>query len=166
MKSIIEQHRQDFNEIRRLCLICHGLDLTSKSLFTDSTYDGRSTDTEIVLQNMISGGLLNLAVALRINIYQKKLTGYSDENISSCVFYYEEPDLISELITIKDVCDKIIHADSVSLDALPKEITGDAKPCMQLKGTYRKKEWTLDISLELFTEAVLNFLDKLENEHT
>ncbi len=31
MQEVISRHRQDFGEIRRLCLICHGLDYSANS---------------------------------------------------------------------------------------------------------------------------------------
>ena len=35
---------------------------------------------------------------------------------------------------------------------------------VQFKGRHREKSWTLDLSVELFTEAVLNLLDELEDD--
>jgi len=109
---------------------------------------------------------LNLAVALRVNIYQGKMTGPKYAKLLHCGFLYDDNDLVSKEFTIKDVCDKIIHADTVSKEALPPHILGDSKMTMQFKGKHNRKSWTLDLSVELFTEAVLNFVDELEHEGT
>ena len=63
--------------------------------------------------------------------------------------------------TIKDVCDKIIHADS--LDRV-FEKTGDdgRKPITSISGTYKRKPWVLEISVDLFCASVLNWVDELE----
>lgn len=162
MNEILGKHRQDFNEIRRLCLICHGLDLTSDKLFSDSTYNNKLGITNEVYQNLISGILLNLAAAIRINIYQGTLPKQKNFPITHCGFYYDDEELIGKEFTIKDVCDKIIHADSISKEALPPHILVNSKMAVQFKGIHKRRAWTLDISIELFTEAVLNLLDELE----
>lgn len=157
MTEIFGKHSQDYNEIRRLCLICHGLDLSSSMLFSNSTYNCASETTKQVFQNLVSGSLLNLAVSLRVNIYQGRLVGPEYSGLLHCGFYYDDQDLVSKEFTIKDVCDKIIHADAVSKEALPAHILGDSKMTMQFKGKHNRKSWTFDLSVELFTEAVLNY---------
>ena len=109
--------------------------------------------------------MLNLAVAIRVNIYQGKMGEEGMVSLSNCAFYYDDEKLVEEDITIKDVCDKIIHADTISKEAISPEILGDSKMTMQLKGKYHGRPWTLDLSIEHFTEAVLNYLDQLEVNH-
>lgn len=162
MPEIFGRHRQDLNEVRRLCLICHGLDLTSDKLFSDSTYNNSSESTKVVFQNLVSGTLLNLAAAIRINIYQGIFQGQERHHLAHCGFYYDDEELVAKDFTIKDVCDKIIHAESISKEAFPPEVLRGAKVVMQLKGTHQGRRWTLDLSIELFTEAVLNYLDDIE----
>jgi hypothetical protein len=164
MTEIFGKHRQDYDDVRRLCLICHGLDLTSSMLFSNSTYKCASENTKRIFQNLVSGSLLNLAVAIRINIYQGKILGSEYSRLLHCGSYYEDRELICKEFTIKDVCDKIIHAHTMSKEAIPPKILGDSKMTMQFKGERNSKSWTMDLSVELFTEAVLNFLDELEKE--
>ncbi len=163
MKELFGKHRQDFDEVRRLCLICHGLDLTSNVLFSNSTYRLSSESTERVFQNLVSGSLLNLAVSIRINIYQGNELEIESRRLSHCGFYYYDDELVGKEFSIKDVCDKIIHADTVSKACLPPEMLINNKLAMQFKGKHNRKAWTLDLSVELFTEAVLSLLDGLEN---
>ena len=165
MQEIFGKHRQDLNEVRRLCLICHGLDLTSDKLFSDSTYNNSSEATKVAFQNLVSGTLLNLAVSIRINIYQGIFQEHERCHLTHCGFYYDDEKLVGKDFTIKDVCDKIIHAESISKEALPPELLRGAKVVMQLKGTHQGRRWTLDLSIELFTEAVLNYLDDIETNH-
>lgn len=164
MDEIIDRHRQDFNEVRRLCLLCHGLDLSSSSLFTKSTYKSASENTKSVLHSMLSSSLLNLSVAIRINIYQGNLQGQDEPLDTLSAGFYEDKELIVKPITIKDVCDKIIHADSVTKPILPAELLeDDVKITFQFKGVHRKAAWTLDLCLETFTESVLQLLDRIES---
>ena len=165
MSEILGKHRQDFNEVRRLCLICHGLDLSSDKLFSNSTYNNKLSLTKEIYNNLLSGSLLNLAAAIRINIYQGKFAKQTNFPISHCGFYFDDEELAQKEFTIKDVCDKIIHADSICKEAFPPAVLGNSKVAMQLKGKHNGRAWTLDISIELFTEAVLNLLDDLEGNN-
>ena len=166
MDELLDRHKQDFDEVRRLCLQCHGLDLTSSCLFTDSTYKKPSDRTRSVLHSMLSTALLNLAVSIRVNLYQGAIENPLIPLDTMAADYYEDDELISKSITIKDVCDKIIHADTVTKSIFPKGLLyKDAKITFQLKGTNRKKAWTLNLCLELFAELILMVLDKIEGNH-
>jgi translation initiation factor IF-3 len=37
---------------------------------------------------------------------------------------------------------------------------------LQFKGSHRKKEWTMDLCLNLFAEQVLTMLDRIESKST
>ncbi|ADO00801.1 hypothetical protein Gbem_4101 [Citrifermentans bemidjiense Bem] len=162
MKEIFGKHVQDFDEVRRLCLICHGLERTGDILFTDSTYNNKTNCTERVYKNLASGALLNLAVSMRINLYQDGRINLDTSKLTHCGFYYCDHELIGQEFSLKDICDKIIHANTVSKEVIPQEVVGSSKSTIQFKGVHHKRSWTLDLSIELFVEAVLNLLDELE----
>ncbi len=164
MEDILEKHKQDFAEVRRLCLLCHGLDLTSSNLFTGSTYTNPSDQTKSVLHSLLSSSLLNLAVSIRVNLYQGLIENKTIPLEAMAADYYEDSELITKSVTIKDVCDKIIHADTVKKPVFPEGLLAhDVILTFQLKGMCRKKTWTLNLCLELFTEGVLILLDEIEN---
>nr|WP_319491062.1 hypothetical protein [uncultured Desulfobacter sp.] len=165
MDEILDKHKQDFSEIRRLCLQCHGLDLTSTKLFASSSGSGVSLETKSVLHSMLSGSLLNLAVSIRVNLYQDNFENELIPLSSLAASILTEDNLEYKEITIKDVCDKIIHADSVTKPIISNEhLDKDHHVCIQFKGKHHKRFWTMDICLDLFAEHVLSMLDKLENE--
>jgi len=163
MRDLISRHRQDFNEIRRLSLICHGIDFTTSSFSSDNCRLKITENLESALQNLISSSLLNLAVAIRVNLYQEAISNPNIELPESSWLYYDK-ELIDRPATLKQVCDKIIHADTVAKPVLPEGLwKGDSKIAIQFKGVeFGKKEWTLNIVLERFTEDVLNLLDEIE----
>lgn len=166
MDKVLDKYRQDFNEVRRLCLLCHGLDLTSSTLFTKSTYKNPAENTRSVLHGMLSSSLLNLAVAIRINIYQGHVKGKEEILDQFSASYYEDDELIVKSISVKDVCDKIIHADTVEKPVFPEGVlSDDVKLTFQFKGINRGKAWTLDLCLEVFTESVLKLVDRIELEN-
>ncbi len=163
MQEILSKHRQDFGEIRRLCLICHGLDYSTSSFSSSQSRLHLSKSLEASLQNLISSSLLNLAIALRINLYQGILDKKNLELPESSWLYFDE-ELIDRPATFKQVIDKIIHADTVAKPILPSGMwKGDTKIAIQFKGTeFGKRAWTLNIVLERFAEDVLGLLDEVE----
>lgn len=166
MQEILSKHRQDFSEIRRLCLICHGLDYSTSSFSSSQSRLHLSENLESSLQNLISSSLLSLAIALRINLYQGIIDQPNLELPDSSWLYFDE-ELIDRPATIKQVIDKIIHADTVAKPVLPSGLwKGDTKIAIQFKGTeFGKKDWTLNIILERFAEDVLRLLDEVEAQN-
>jgi len=167
MDEVLDKHKQDFNEIRRLCLLSHGLDLTSSDIFKSSSNYVPSEHTKSVLHSLLSSTLLNLAVSIRVNLYQGTIKNELIALDTLAASYYEDDELICKSVHIKDVCDKIIHADTVTKPIFPSNfISGDTKMSFQLKGKHGKKAWTLDLCLELFAEDILLLLDGIEAENT
>ncbi|MDC9524321.1 hypothetical protein PSH54_02225 [Pseudoalteromonas sp. Angola-30] len=76
---------------------------------------------------------------------------------------YFDDKLIEKPATLKQVCDKIIHADSFSKTVpLSELIDPKYKIAVQFKGVEYKKSWTLNVVLECFVEDVLSLLDSIE----
>ena len=162
MRDIFGQHKQDFNEIRRLCLICHGLDLTTSSLSSETSRLVISEAVEDTLHNLVSSNLLSLVIAIRVNLYQNAITQPNLELPNSSWLYYDAK-LIEKPATLKQVCDKVIHADSFSKTISPSGlIDQEYKIAVQFKGVEYKKYWTLNVVLERFVEDVLSLLDSIE----
>jgi hypothetical protein len=93
MEEIIDKHKQDFDEIRRHCIICHGLDLTSSDLFSKPNDRKPSNKTKSVLHGMLSSALLNLAISIRINLYQNKIKNQSSPLNTLAASYYEDDEI-------------------------------------------------------------------------
>jgi len=158
-EELLGSHHQDFNEIRRLSLICYGLDSLADQLFTGSSYRPTTLKTKCVFQNLMSGSLLNLAISLRVNFYQGTLDSSSQLSMECASLYYDS-NLVIKTVSIKDVVDKVIHANSVSKQTFPRGWVGYPKIMMHLRGFHRKENWTLDICIRSFAIAVLELLDK------
>ncbi|MCG9714262.1 hypothetical protein L1D29_15755 [Shewanella insulae] len=162
MRDIFGYHKQSFNEIRRLCLVCHGLDLTTSSISSPGSRLVISKDLEDILHNLVSSNLLSLVIAIRVNLYQNVICQPDLELPESSWLYYDEQ-LVERPATLKQVCDKIIHADSFLKTVPPNGlIEPDCKIAVQFKGVEFKKAWTLNVILERFVEDILSLLDSLE----
>lgn len=143
--------------IRALAVECLALDLAAYPLLFDGTLNNKHGPTKSTYEALYSAKLLALAIALRAKFYQ----GVEHENthalVAHCGLMFrckgdeEEPALFS----IKDVCDKIIHANKVvrHLEA------GVREPTTTFIGTERKVQWELSMSISLFSEAILNWLE-------
>lgn len=166
MKPLISNHKVDFNEIRRLALICHGLDLTTSSFSKGESKIVLSESLENSLQLLLSSNLLNLAIAIRVNIYQSNISSTHFKLKEGATIYYDDASPLVEFpATLKQVCDKIIHADSVEKLFYPKNfVPADCKIALQFKGKEHNKTWTLNLALEVFAEQIFKILDDLETE--
>ncbi|MCQ8850038.1 hypothetical protein NQT74_15725 [Alteromonas stellipolaris] len=163
MQLILGKHRQDFDEIRRLCLICHGLDYTTSSFSDDEKGLRLSNSLSSAVESLISSNLLSLAIALRVNIYQKVIKFPNYELGKSSSLYYDN-ELVERAATLKQVIDKIIHADEVLKPIVPDSLRNNPlKIAIQFKGTeFGRKKWTMNVILEKFAEEILLLLDEHE----
>lgn len=150
-------HSVSFDRIRRLAIECHALDLAVGTLFESGTYQP-SEATRNAHKELISENLLALAVSIRTKFYQGVpwkdterylLRRYIDNGFDR-EFGKARP------LTIKDVCDKIIHAERIEQDIIESEWGYTTS----LIGTKGGEVWTLILSMSLFAEAVLDWLDE------
>lgn len=150
-------HKISLGAIRRLAVECHALDVSAVRLLIDTTVDDpaglRSTYEEL-----FSEKLLSLAVALRTKFYQGIASAGTEKFVSHSAFLLVTDRELIKPFTIKDVCDKIIHAESIDrpLD------DGTAQPITQVRGKQQSVTWVLHISTGLFCEGVLNWLSSIE----
>lgn len=151
-------HSVSFDRIRRLAIECHALDLAVGTLFKSGTYPP-SQATREAHDELISEKLLTLAVSIRTKFYQGVPWKDTEQYL---VERYIDDTVGREVgkprsLTIKDVCDKIIHADTIERDIIESEWGYTTV----LNGTKRGEAWTLILSMSLFSEAVLTWLDEL-----
>lgn len=165
MEYLLEKHKQSFDDIRKLCFQCHGLGLCSSIIFSGSTYSDPSEQSKSALHSLLSTSLLHLAISIRINLYQDTIDNCVIPLDSMAADYYENEKLIYQETSIKDVCDKIIHADKVIKPIFPdRPLEPDEYITIQLRGTNRKVGWTLNLCIERFAELILKTLDRIENK--
>ena len=160
-EKLLNKHNISYDYIRSLTIDCYALDIAAYALFIDGIHADGSDRTKEIYREKLSTSLLNLSVAVRTLFYQGVETIVKPQNISYCGFYESDNKEDEASVSIKDVCDKIIHADS--LDRV-FEKTGDdgRKPITSISGTYKRKPWVLEISVDLFCASVLNWVDELE----
>lgn len=146
-------HRISVDAIRRLSVECHALDVSAVRLLIDTTID-KPDIVRATYEEVFSEKLLTLAIALRTKFYQGVPSKGTEQFVGHSAFLLVSEREDFRAFTIKDVCDKIIHADSITrpLD------DGTAQPVTQVRGKYQGVPWVLHISTGLFCEGVLNWL--------
>lgn len=157
MPAIDNSHRVSFNRIRRLAIECHALDLAVGTLFDSGTYSP-SQRTRAAHDELLSEKLLALAISIRTKFYQGvPWKGTEHYLLERHIDNSDGRDVrIPETLTIKDVCDKIIHADTVERDIIESEWGYTTV----FAGKKRNDPWTLILSISLFAEGVLTWLDE------
>lgn len=161
--NVLGTHKVSWDSVRRLAVECHALDSAAFPLLSDSILDDKAGKTRATYEELFTEKLLTLAIALRTKFYQGIDAAETARYSLDCGLLYRiegEVDQGPVEFNFKDVCDKIIHADSVHKSV---ETAHDAE-ITTLHGTEQRKgkkvAWRLGLSVTLFTECVLNWVAK------
>lgn len=158
MTTLSRTHRVSYETIRSLAIECHALDLSGFTLLADGTHQA-SRSTKIAYEELVTSKLLLLAIALRTKFYNGISHKDTVNYVIDCGFLDSTSKGIeaTQSFGIKDICDKIIHTTEVS-----RIFTHEDNGIITvLCGIHRGATWKLHISMSLFAEAVLNWLDEL-----
>lgn len=153
------QHSVSFDAIRALAIECHALDLSAKELLFFPVHCDDNGLTRATYNELFTSKLLALAIALRTKFYQG--TPYQDtiQYMEHVGFLEIDTKNFSKgwKFTIKDVCDKIIHADAVD-----RQFDGDfTRPLTLLEGTGPgTTKWTLGFSVAHFCDCLIWWLNE------
>ena len=133
------------------------MDVAAYPMFFDGTHTDNSGLTKQAYQELYAQKLLGFAIALRSMFYQGRDHQTTSPHVLACGFLdkWKEGEAVNtHLFTAKDICDKIIHANTISR-YLEKDIPN---PITYLRGSQFGTEWEQSISVSLFTEGILNWL--------
>lgn len=150
------------DEIRKLAIEVIALDRGAYSLFAHLGSTQKTQASVLAYEELFASCVIRLAIAVRIRLDQN----YSDNALpffGICPVEIEVepkagPRSVVPNITLRKVCDKVIHAEWVERDAEDTSDSamttymGSGKP--SVGGT-----WTMRLSVATFAEAVLVWLD-------
>ncbi|HEY1102703.1 MAG TPA: hypothetical protein VGE70_04690 [Burkholderiaceae bacterium] len=151
-------HQISLDAIRRLAVECHALDVSAVQLLIDTTIN-KPELARRTYEELFSEKLLSLAVALRTKFYQGAPSKGSEPFVGHSAFLLVSAREEIRVFTIKDVCDKVIHAESITRPLND----GTAQPITQVRGTHLGVPWVLHISTGLFCEGVLNWIESIDS---
>jgi hypothetical protein len=155
------QHAVSFQAVRALAIECHALDLSAYELLLFPVHVDSRGLTRATYDELLTSKMLALAIALRTKFYQGTLYQGTEKYLEHVGFLEWEPKVSTSgwKFTLKDACDKIIHADSV----IRKFDGAEHKPLTILTGAAPGGvKWTLGFSLAAFADSVLWWLEDVE----
>jgi len=155
------QHAISFQMVRSLAIECHALDLSAYELLLFPVHDDARGKTKATYDELLTSKMLALAIALRTKFYQgvpHEDTHWYLEHVGS-LERGRRGAMGETKFTLKDACDKIIHANSIV-----RRFEGQSqKPKTILEGTGPgKDQWTLSFLLSLLADCVLWWLEDVE----
>jgi hypothetical protein len=161
--QLLGTHRVSFESIRRLTIECYALSRAAMSLLKHSDYEDLEGRTTRLYEELVSEKLLQLAIAIRTKFYQgvdhRRTSGYL-EDTGTLLKGVSAKDESYHAYTLKDVCDKVIHADSVYL-VLDSDLD---VTYIDLHGKYAQgretQRWMLSLLLPEVCEGILSWLDE------
>lgn len=156
--ELFGSHSISFGLVRQQAIKCYALDLAAYPLLLDSIHDDTTSETRLAYEELFSAELLAFAIMMRTKFYQGLDPAPSLKFISASglLYTFDARGEESQDFTVKDVCDKIIHANSVQ-----KYLEfGIPKPTTTLEGIHGKIKWQFSFSVSIFIEGVLNWLDE------
>ena len=158
--QLLGTHRVSLAHVRRQALVCYALDVAAEPLLLNGTHTDSDGRTKAQFEELYSTELLSLAISLRTLFYQGVDPARSESFIQASGFLDRYTSQAEESVpfTVKDVCDKIIHATSIvkhlEIGVQNATTTLDGK---EVRGT----RWQLSFSLALFIEGLLEWLNTL-----
>jgi hypothetical protein len=147
------------DHIRALAIQSHALDTQFDKLFNSGTICDKSEATVRTYNRLFLTTLLSLAVAIRVSL--AKEPEYLSQGRFSAAGLFVEGGAPGNTtgFALKDICDKIIHAHKIFK---PIEHAVQGASC-ELQGEYRGKPWVFGLSVLIFSECVLQWLDQLDH---
>jgi len=144
--------------IRRLAVSSHALDTGFDSLFNNDTICGDTEAVSRTYNELLAQNLLNLAISIRVALHDQQEYRRTDSGVLACALFESDDENSDGTFSIKDVCDKIIHAESIWK---PKEL-GASSVGTELRGSYRNNIWVLHLGIQLFSEVILKWLEQID----
>ena len=146
------------DHIRALAIQCHALDVQSDRLFNSETVCGHSERIRQTHNRLLSTSLLSLAVSIRVSLAPQPEYDSPSSGITACGIFLEgKPKPKVPGFSIKDVCDKLIHADRIS-KPIEKGVQGATHT---LIGKWNKR-WEFGLGVQILCEWVLKWLDEID----
>lgn len=154
------QHTVSFQAVRALAIECHALDLCTFELLLIPVHNDSRGLTRATHDELLTSKMLSLAITLRTKFYQGTPYEGTEKYLEHVVLFEQESKgKAKSNFTLKDACDKIIHADSVV-----RQIKGQQRqPLTILTGIAQGGvKWSLSFSLAHLADSILWWLEDVE----
>ena len=160
-------YKVTFESIRRLTIECYALASSAHLLLRDEGNAPPSDRTQSLYEEIFSEKLLQLAISIRTRFYQgadhRRTSGFMEQT-GELFKWVSGQDEAAHPYTLKDVCDKIIHANTVFIESFMSSentfiaLSGEHRIAGQIQG------WAMNIFPIDLCEGILGWLDTIEEE--
>ena len=147
------------DHIRALAITCLALEGQFDTLFNSQSICGHSPRITDSYDRLFSVSLLNLAISIRVSLSGEPEYKNENSGVDACGAFESGAPKEAGGFTVKDVCDKIIHATNIS-KPIERGVIG---ACSRLSGHYNNKPWEFDLGVSIFCEWVLKWLEEIED---
>ena len=138
--------------------MCHALDTQFDSLFNADTICDKSPALIESYERLFASTLLNLAISIRVSLNHEPEYVSLTSGVQASGLFEKGAPRKEGGFTVKDVCDKIIHADQVFK---PHEPGVRGAGCT-LRGSHRGTPWEFGLGVSILCEFVLAWLDRID----
>lgn len=148
-----------FGHIRSLAIQAHALDVQFDKLFNSTTICEKSEAIQRAYNRLLSTTLLNLAISVRVDLSDELLYRERGGRFAAAGLFLEGgPQQGGGQFSVKDICDKIIHADRIFKPIEP----GVQGAGCELQGKYHGNSWRFGLGVRIFSECILQWVDELD----
>jgi hypothetical protein len=159
--QLLGTHKVSFEDVRRLAIECYTLAHSGMTLL-ESEYEDSEGRTAAIYETLLSEKLLHLAIAIRTKFYQgtdhRRTSGFL-EDTGTYVKGVSAKDEAEHAFTLKDVCDKIIHANSVYYEIDAEFDIAYLQLFGQLRVGQEQQHWMLTLFVPDLCIGILEWLD-------
>jgi hypothetical protein len=153
------RYRIGTERIRSLAVTCHALDTQFDRLFNAVTICEKSPALSQSYDKLFATNLLSLAVSIRVSLNQDPEYRSVTSGVRTCGLFDAGAPREDGGFAVKDVCDKIIHADEIFKPVEP----GVRGAGCRLRGTHHGKPWEFGLGVGIFCEYLLEWLDRIDS---
>lgn len=157
--SMEGRYRIETEQIRSLAVTCHTLDTGFDKLFNTQMICDKSPALSESYEKLFATSLLSLAVSIRVSLNRDPGYRSISSGVGACGLFDAGAPHEDGSFAIKDVCDKIIHANDICKPIEP----GIRGAGCRLRGTYQKNPWEFGLSVSIFCEYILEWLDRIDS---
>ncbi|HEU4878432.1 MAG TPA: hypothetical protein VFT21_03215 [Gemmatimonadaceae bacterium] len=145
-----------YEHVRTLAIQCHALDTDFDRLFNERTVEDKYELTYRTFNRLFSTSLLNLAISIRVSLAKEPEYKEAGRVTPAVLLLEGQPPKAGEF-SIKDICDKLIHAGSITKPIEP----GTRGAACELTGTQWGETWKIGLGVEIFSNYILEWMDVL-----
>jgi hypothetical protein len=155
-RTISDRNRTDSIAGHHLSRFRHSV----RQAFNTDTICDKSPALVESYERLFAAALINLAISIRVSLSREPEYLSLTSGVQASGLFETGAHRTGQAFSVKDVCDKIIHADEIFK---PSEVGVCGAGC-RLRGSHHGAPWEFGLGVSIFCEFVLAWLDRIEKK--